>query len=67
MGKVVEKSWNGIGKDNFTDVMLRSSINCHQEHALPTATEPHWQYNDITTAGGTLFYVSMEFPVCKHY
>jgi len=35
---VVEKSGNGIGKDNFTDVMPHSSINCHQEHALPMAT-----------------------------
>lgn len=52
----MEKSGNGIGEGYFTDVMLHSSINCHQEHALPMATEPHRLYKDIAAACGTLFF-----------
>ena len=54
-GMVVEKSGNGIGEGCFTDVMLHSSINCHLENALPTATEPHRLHEDITTVCGTAF------------
>jgi hypothetical protein len=30
-----------MGGGCFTDVILHSSTNYHQEHAYPTATEPH--------------------------
>jgi hypothetical protein len=38
----------------FTDVLLHSSISYHQEHALPTTTEPHRLHKDDQAACGAV-------------
>jgi hypothetical protein len=44
----------GIAGGCFTDVLLHSSINYLQEHALPTATEPIRLHKDVPAGCGAL-------------
>ena len=43
-----------MGGGCFTDVMVYSSISYHQEHALPTVTEPRRLHKDERAACGAV-------------
>jgi len=53
-GGTTAKGGCGIAWGCFTDIVVHSSMSCHQGRALPTATEPHRLHTDVDVARGAV-------------
>jgi hypothetical protein len=57
----------GTAEGCFTDIMLDSSVNYHQEHVLRSAAEPRRQHKDIAAACGAVMLRFHGVPMYTSY